>query len=379
MNNIKDEIKFLDLQRVTAMHGDEIASAVERVVRRGWYLLGEEVGRFEESYSRFIGTKHCIGCGNGLDALRLIIMAYKELGVLHEGDEIIVPANTYIATILSITENRLKPVLVEPRADTLQLDSRLIESAITRRTKAIMLVHLYGKCAYDEQIERIARRFGLMVLEDNAQAHGCEYNRRRTGSLGEAAAHSFYPGKNLGALGDGGAVTTDSDALAEAVRALANYGSERKYVLRYQGINSRLDELQAAVLSVKLKYLEADNDHRRQVAHLYNISIDNPLISIPNKTTTLSAAESRDNVYHIYPILTDLRDPLQQWLGARGVQTLIHYPIPPHKQQCYAEWNAMSLPVSESIAQRELSLPMSPYLSQEEAMRVIDSINAFRR
>ncbi len=379
MNNIKDEIKFLDLQRVTAMHGDEIASAVERVVRRGWYLLGEEVGRFEESYSRFIGTKHCIGCGNGLDALRLIIMAYKELGVLHEGDEIIVPANTYIATILSITENRLKPVLVEPRADTLQLDSRLIESAITRRTKAIMLVHLYGKCAYDEQIERIARRFGLMVLEDNAQAHGCEYNGRRTGSLGEAAAHSFYPGKNLGALGDGGAVTTDSDALAEAVRALANYGSERKYVFRYQGINSRLDELQAAVLSVKLKYLEADNDHRRQVAHLYNIGIDNPLISIPNKTTTLSAAESRDNVYHIYPILTDLRDPLQQWLGARGVQTLIHYPIPPHKQQCYAEWNAMPLPVSESIAQRELSLPMSPYLSQEEAMRVIDSINAFRR
>lgn len=369
-------IPFLDLKKVTAMHAEEIERAVKEVTRRGWYLLGEEVAAFEKSFAEYIGTGHCVACGNGLDALRLMLRAYMEMGRLEEGDEIIVPANTYVATILAITDNRLTPVLVEPDAATLQIDGRLIEERITPRTRAVMMVHLYGRCACTEQILALCGRYGLLLLEDNAQAHGCVYGGvgkgRRTGSLGHVAAHSFYPGKNLGALGDGGAVTTDDGMLAETIRALANYGSQRKYVFKYRGYNSRLDEIQAAVLRVKLRYLDADNDRRREIARYYMDNINNECVR------PAYDGAGPDNVFHIFPVLCRERDRLQQWLKDCGVQTLIHYPIPPHHQECYAEWCGLSLPLTEMIAQEELSLPMSPCLTQEEAAGVVRAVNGFR-
>lgn len=367
-----DMIKFLDLKAVTAMHADEISAAVQRVVNSGWYLQGNENKAFAEEYARYIGTRYCVGCGNGLDALTLILRAYKEMGRLHDGDEVIVPANTYIATILAITENNLTPVLVEPRIDTFQIDDNLIERAITSRTHAIMIVHLYGQCAYTERINEICHNHNLLLIEDNAQAHGCRYNDRLTGSLGNAAAHSFYPGKNLGALGDGGAVTTDDEELANMIGALGNYGSERKYVFQYKGRNSRLDEIQAAVLRVKLKYLDVDNALRRNIAMQYIEHIDNPLLTLP------STDYCHRSVHHIFPVLCNERERLQQHLLNQGIQTMIHYPIPPHRQQCYADMGLMSLPITERIHREELSLPLNPTLQQEEIERIIEAANSFK-
>lgn len=372
-------VPFLSLKDVTALHGDEIDAAVSRVVNGGWYLQGAENEKFEQHYAEYIGTKYCVGCANGLDALIWIFRAYIELGVMRPGDEIIVPANTYIATILAITENGLKPVLCEPRMDTLEIDDEQIECFITKRTRAIALVHLYGRNAYTERIGNLCKKYNLKLVEDNAQAHGCLIpDGRRTGSIGDAAGHSFYPGKNLGALGDGGAVTTNDEALAKAVRTLANYGSQKKYVFKYTGRNSRLDEIQAAVLDVKLKYLDADNLHRKEIAHFYYENISNPLITIP------VMMPDRENAYHLFPILVSegKRDALHDYLASNGVGTVCHYPIAPHKQECYkhAEWNTpqLSLPVTEKIADEELSLPIGPTITMDEAVEVVRIINSFR-
>ena len=367
-------IPFLSLKDVTALHGDEINAAVTRVVNSGWYLQGEENKRFEKNYAQFIGTKHCIGCANGLDALIWIFRAYIELGVMQPGDEVIVPANTYIATILSITENGLKPVLVEPKLNTLEIDDDKIEERITDKTKAVCIVHLYGRNAYTDKIGALCKKYNLKLIEDNAQAHGCKYtDGRTTGSIGDAAGHSFYPGKNLGALGDGGAVTTNDDALAEAVRTLANYGSSKKYVFKYTGRNSRLDEIQAAVLDVKLKYLVEDNAHRKQVANYYYDHINNPLITLPDRLP------DEQNAYHLFPILVanGKRDALHDYLEKNGVGTVIHYPIAPHKQECYKKWNPMSFPITERIANEELSLPIGPSIKLEEVAQVVTLINNF--
>ena len=369
---MEPKVKFLDLKAVTALHGDEVREAVTSVVDSGWYLQGDAVAGFERNYAAYVGTRNAIGVANGLDALTLILRAMLELGRLKPGDEVIVPANTYIATILAVTENGLTPVLVEPDPVTMQLDGKRMRQAVSPRTRAVMLVHLYGRCAYTEEIGDICRENNLALIEDNAQAHGCRYHGRRTGSLGLAAAHSFYPGKNLGALGDGGAVTTDDDELAEVIRAIANYGSTRKYVFRYVGRNSRLDEIQAAVLDVKLRHLDADNARRVEIAEKYLWGVRNPLISLPDR------GEPDGNVYHIFPIRCDRRDELQRYLADNGVQTLIHYPIPPHRQECYSGWSSLSLPVTESIHATELSLPMSPVLSDADVQMVIDFLNAFR-
>lgn len=371
-------VKFLDLKAVTAMHGAEVTEAVRRVTESGWYLLGREVAAFEREYADYIGSPHAIGVGNGLDALTLIFRAYMEMGVMQPGDEVIVPSNTYIASILAVSENGLKPVLVEPDPATMQLDWRGIETAVTTRTKAVMPVHLYGRCAFTDQIGEICRKYGLKLIEDNAQAHGCLYHGRRTGSIGDAAGHSFYPGKNLGALGDGGAVTTGDTKLADTVRALANYGSERKYVFRYRGRNSRLDEIQAAVLRAKLPHLDADNDLRCRVAVRYYSEIHNSEVTLPYTAAGETLGERvAGSVWHIFPILSPRRDELQQWLAEQGVQTLIHYPIPPHKQECYREWSGMALPISEAIHREELSLPISPAMTDEEVSTVIKAVNAF--
>lgn len=367
------EIPFLSLKDVTALHSEEIHAAIQRVVDGGWYLQGKENESFEKNYSEYIGTKYTIGCANGLDALIWIFRAYIELGVMKPGDEVIVPANTYIATILAITENGLKPILVEPRLNTLEMDDNLIEERFTERTKAICIVHLYGRNACTPKILELCKKYNLKLVEDNAQAHGCVYGPtgQRTGSLGDAAGHSFYPGKNLGALGDGGAVTTNDEKLATAIRALANYGSQKKYVFKYTGRNSRLDEIQAAVLNVKLKYLDRDNQHRKEIAKLYIEGIHNPLITQPDTLPQIQ------NVFHLFPILCERRDELQQYLKEHGIGTVIHYPIPPHKQECYKEWNSLSLPITEQIALQELSLPIGPALSEDEAMIVIKHINCF--
>ena len=364
-------IKFLDLQAINQQYANELRHAADEVINSGWYLLGEATRAFEADYAEYIGSKHCIGVANGLDALTLIYKAYIELGIMQHGDEVIVPANTFIASILAITENGLKPVLVEPDIHTLEIDDTLIEQAITPRTRSIMLVHLYGRCAYTKHIGEICQKYQLKLVEDNAQAHGCRYGQQRTGSLGDAAGHSFYPGKNLGALGDGGAVTTNNEELAQVIRALANYGSTKKYVFKYKGRNSRLDEIQAAMLGVKLRHLDEDNCRRQQIAHYYYEHISHSHVSLPTRMPDAS------NVYHLFPVFCDQRDQLQQHLNEAGVQTLIHYPIPPHQQECYKEWSHLSLPVTECIHQTELSLPISPVLSNEEARKVVEAINAF--
>lgn len=366
-------IPFLSLKDVTALHEAEIQEAVAQVVRSGWYLQGEQNALFEKHYADFIGTQYCVGCANGLDALIWIFRAYIELGVMTPGDEVIVPANTYIATILAITENGLMPVLVEPRLDSLEIDDERIEEAITEKTRAIAIVHLYGRNAYTDKIGSLCRKYGLKLIEDNAQAHGCRVpDGRRTGSVGDAAGHSFYPGKNLGALGDGGAVTTNDPALAEAIRALANYGSQKKYVFKYTGRNSRLDEIQAAVLDVKLKYLEEENARRRTVAQYYYEHLSNPSVYLPERI------EDNQNVYHLFPIFSPRRDELQTYLKENGVGTLIHYPIPPHKQECYNEFGYMNLPITEKIAREELSIPIGPCITEEETAKVVSLINLFR-
>ncbi|MDP4201292.1 MAG: DegT/DnrJ/EryC1/StrS family aminotransferase [Bacteroidota bacterium] len=365
-------IKFLDLQKVTQLHIDEINEAIQRVINSGWYLQGKEVQTFEEQYAAYIGTRHCIGVGNGLDALRLILRAYIELGIMKEGDEIIVPANTYIASILAISDNNLKPVLVEPDIETLQIDPSKIENAITDKTKAIMIVHLYGRCAYNESVANLCKQYGLKLIEDNAQAHGCQYKNKRTGSLGDAAGHSFYPGKNLGALGDAGAVTTNDLTLADCVRTLANYGSSRKYIFTYQGFNSRLDEIQAAVLSIKLRYLDEENQKRKGIAKLY-------LENIRHHDIVLPIVDNWDsNVFHIFPTLTTQRDKLQKYLSDQDIRTLIHYPIPPHKQTCYTAWNELSFPITEKIHEQELSLPISAVMNKNQATKITETINRWK-
>lgn len=375
MNNIP----FLSLKDVTALHGAEINEAVARVVNSGWYLQGKENELFEKHYSEFIGSKYTIGCGNGLDALVWIFRAYIEMGVMKAGDEVIVPANTYIATILAITENNLVPVLVEPKPNTLEIDDDLIEEAITSKTKAIAIVHLYGRIAYTHKIGELCKNYNLKLVEDCAQSHGCKYSDGRvTGCIGDAAGHSFYPGKNLGALGDGGAVTTDDAELAAAVRALANYGSQKKYVFKYAGRNSRLDEIQAAVLDVKLKYLMEDNAKRKAVAHFYYDSIGNPLVSLPD------LLPDEQNAYHLFPVLVEgkgNRERLHGYLERNGIGTVCHYPIAPHKQECYAKapWNISqpSLPITERLADEELSLPIGPAITMDEAAEVVRLINEF--
>lgn len=365
-------IKFLDLQKITQKYAEELHEAVDRVVDSGWYLQGKENEKFEAAYAQYIGTKYTIGCANGLDALILIFRAYLEIGIMQPGDEVIVPANTYIASILAITENGLKPVLVEPSIETYQIDETKIEATITERTKAILIVHLYGQCAYTNRIGELCEKYNLKLVEDNAQAHGCKFNGRKTGSLGDAAGHSFYPGKNLGAFGDAGAVTTDDEKLAKVVCAVANYGSQRKYVFKYCGRNSRLDEIQAAVLDVKLKHLDEDVAIRKQVAKYYIDHITHPAIVTP------IVKDWAQHVFHIFTIRTERRDELQKYLNGNGIQTIIHYPIPPHKQECYKEWNDLSFPITEQIHNQELSLPMSPVMAQNEVETVVKMINTWK-
>ena len=444
-------MKYLELKRINAPYEEEIRKAISDVIDSGWYLQGRAVEAFEEAYARYIGTRYCVSCANGLDALTLILRAYIELGHLQPGDEVIVPANTYIASILAITDCGLKSVLVEPSLDNCQIDDTLIEQAITPRTRAIMIVHLYGQCAYTPRIADICQRHHLLLLEDNAQAHGCtecsalslqgnfaslcsalspqgnfpslcsavppqrnfgsvcsavppqresasvssavspqresasecsalspEGNfaslcsavspQRKTGSLGHAAGHSFYPGKNLGALGDAGAVTTNDEQLANTVRAIANYGASRKYVHDFLGRNSRMDELQAAVLSVKLRHLDEITLRRRQLAAIYINKVNNPLLRMP---------QMDNSVWHIFPVFCECRDALQQYLLEKDIQTQIHYPIPPHRQRCYAEWNHLSFPITEQISRTELSLPCNEAMTEADVLMVVDALNAF--
>ena len=401
-------IRFLDLQKVTACHAEEYHEAMRQVVDSGWFLQGEQTRAFESAYASFIGTRHCIGVGNGLDALMLIYRAYIEMGRMQPGDEVLVPANTFIASILAITENGLRPVLVEPNKDTLEIDEELLEQHVTSRTRSLMLVHLYGRCAWTDRIATFCRDHNLLLVEDNAQAHGCKVTKYQsdkvtkyqsdkvtkyqsdkvtkyqsdkvakyqsdkvTGALGHAAGHSFYPGKNLGSMGDCGAVTTDDDELAGVIRALGNYGSSEKYVSDYKGRNSRIDELQAAFLQVKLKYLNSDNARRQQIGRRYEQEISNPLIWLPRPMG------DGENVYHLFPVFSAERDALQQYLVEHGVETLVHYPVPPHRQKCYSEWNNLSLPITEQLSREELSLPMSPVLTDEEVSEVIRLVNEFK-
>lgn len=364
-------IKYLDLKKITDSMSEEISEAVARAAGSGWYLRGAETEAFEKEYAAFIGTRHAVGCGNGLDALILIFRAYIENGLLKPGDEVIVPANTYIASILSITENGLVPVLVEPDISTFQIDPERMEEAITEKTKAVLIVHLYGRCAYNERVADICASHGLLLVEDNAQAHGCLFGDKRTGSLGHAAAHSFYPGKNLGALGDAGAVTTNDATLAATVRALANYGSSEKYVFDYIGRNSRIDEIQAAVLRVKLRHIDADNRRRSEIAGRYTAGIDNPEIVLPR------ADNDGSNVFHVFPVRTTRRDDLREYLSQNGIETLIHYPVPPHKQKCYKVWNNRRYPVTEEIHSTELSLPISQVMTDVEVDEVIRAVNSW--
>ena len=367
-------IKYLPLKQINDRYDAELHEAVGRVMDSGWYLKGEQAQRFERNYATYIGTKYCVGVANGLDALTLILRAYIEKGVMESGDEVIVPANTFIASILSISDCGLTPVLVEPCIDTFQIDDSQIEEVITERTKALMIVHLYGRCAYTEKIGMICKKHQLKLIEDNAQAHGCfapmdNGQWRRTGSLGDAAAHSFYPGKNLGALGDAGAVTTNDKELAQIIEELGNYGSSKKYVFDYQGRNSRLDEIQAAMLDVKLRHLDEENQRRQAVADYYINNVKHSEILLPTPS---------QSVYHIFPILCERRDELQQYLKENGVETMIHYPIPPHKQACYKEWNDLSFPITERIHRQELSLPCHPAMKQEEADQIVSLLNRFR-
>lgn len=371
-------IKFLDLKAINDSFEPELSQSIKRVLDSGWYLLGSEVKAFEQEYSTYIGAKHCIGVANGLDALRLILKAYIELGIMKEGDEIIVPANTYIASILAITDNRLKPILVEPDIATYNIDPFRIEEKINERTKGIMIVHLYGQNAMHPEIDRLVVKYNLKLIEDNAQATGAYYEEKRTGAIGHAAGHSFYPGKNIGCLGDGGAVTTDDDELAALIRAIANYGSNKKYVNDFQGLNSRLDEIQAAILRVKLPRLDADNQHRREIAQYYCENITNPEISLPVVRDFFHLAGNNTkhtHVWHLFVIRHSHRDELYSYLTEKGIQTLIHYPIPPHKQLAYKEWNNMSYPITEKIHTEVLSLPISQIVNIEDVIEIVNNLN----
>jgi len=365
-------IKFLDLQKINLVHQQEIETALLEVFRSGWYLLGERVKNFEKNLSSYIGSPHAIGVANGLDALRLILKAYIELGFMTVGDEIIVPANTYIASILAISDNGLVPVLVEPNIDNYNIDISKIEENITSKTKGILIVHLYGRIIFSEELQKLAIKHNLKIIEDNAQTIGAEWSGKKSGNLGDAAGFSFYPGKNLGALGDAGAITTNDDKLATTIRALANYGSSQKYVNIYQGLNSRLDEIQAAVLDVKLKYIDSENEVRRKIAKRFVSEINNPKIILPEYPEN-----ELEHVWHVFIIRCGNRELLQNYLTENGVQTLIHYPIPPHKQEAYKEWNNLTFPISEKIHNEVLSLPISPVLEENEVSQIITVLNNF--
>ena len=366
-------IKFLDLQKVNLQHQQEIETRLLKTFRSGWYLFGEEVKQFEQSLSEYIDCQHSIGVANGLDALRLIFKAYLEIGLMQSGDEVIIPANTYIASILAVTDNNLTPILVEPDVETYNIDINKIEEKITAKTKAIVIVHLYGQAVFSEELKQLAKKYNLKIVEDNAQAIGAEWNRIKTGNLGDAAGFSFYPGKNLGALGDAGAVTTNDAELAKTVRAIANYGSEEKYINKYLGLNSRIDEIQAAVLNVKLPHLDKENSKRREIAKYYIDNITNPTITLPKLPKDELA-----HVWHVFVVRCNKRDKLQQYLTDNNIQTLIHYPIPPHKQEAYKEWNNLSFPITKQIHNEVLSLPISPVLTDEEVQTVVKVINQFK-
>lgn len=365
-------IKFLDLQQINLAHQQEIEEKLLQTFRSGWYLLGNEVKAFEEQLAAYAGAKHAIGVANGLDALRLILRGYIEMGVMQKGDEILVPANTYIASILAISDNGLVAVLVEPDINTYNIDISKIEEKITSRTKGVMIVHLYGRVVFSEHLKALAQKHQLKIIEDNAQAIGAEWKGVKTGNLGDAAGFSFYPGKNLGALGDAGGITTNDDELATNIRALANYGSNQKYVNIYQGLNSRLDEIQASVLGVKLKYIDAENSRRKEIAKRYIAEINNPNIILPE-----NPSDENEHVWHLFVIRTTERERLQNYLAENGVQTLIHYPIPPHQQEAYKEWNDLSFPITEKIHAEVLSLPMSPVINDVQVEKIISLLQIF--
>lgn len=369
-------INFLDLKAINANYREELIAACTRVIDSGWYIAGNELSQFENEFAQYCGTKHCIGVANGLDALVLTLRAWKELGKLKDGDEVIVPANTYIASILAITENNLVPVLVEPDATNLNLCPQKVQAAITANTRAILPVHLYGQLADMPALLDIAKQHSLLVLEDSAQAHGASIDERKAGNWGDASGFSFYPGKNLGALGDAGAITTNDDELAQTLRAIRNYGSHEKYKNLYQGVNSRLDEIQAAMLSIKLKYLDEQTAHRRQIAQAYMSGIKNPAITLP-LAAELSPVTLSSHVWHLFVIRCPDRDALQKHLANHGIQTLIHYPIPPHQQQAYPEWNTLSFPLTEEIHQQVLSLPIGPTVTFEEVELITQACNSF--
>tara|TARA_B100000287_G_scaffold410242_1_gene438427 strand:- start:1038 stop:2147 length:1110 start_codon:yes stop_codon:yes gene_type:complete len=366
------KIPFLDIKRIYLEMKDEIDEAMNRVAMSGWYILGQELNSFEREFANYCGVNHCIGVGNGLDALILVLRAYKEMGYLNDGDEIIVPANTYIASILSISEIGLKPVLVEPKIETFNIDIDKIESIITEKTKCIMVVHLYGQLAEMDKLTKIAKKNNLLLIEDAAQAHGAKDKfGNLAGSFGNAAGFSFYPGKNLGALGDGGAVTTNDSLLAETVRYLSNYGSKKKYFNDLKGVNSRLDEIQAAVLRVKLKYLDKHNKNRMKIAKFYIENLCNSGLTLPNWSG------QNDHVFHLFVIMHEKREQLKIALESNDIQTLIHYPLPPHKQKAYKEWNEDSYPITEQIHNQVLSLPIGPYFSINDAEHVVQNVSYF--
>jgi dTDP-4-amino-4,6-dideoxygalactose transaminase len=367
------KIPFLDFKDLNSAYKSELMAAVSEFIDSGHYILGEKVEKFEKDFSTYCGVKNTIGVANGLDALILIIRSYKELGIFNEGDEIIAPANTYIASILSITENRLKPVLVEPDADTFNIDENLIEEKVTSKTKAILTVHLYGRISYSEKMQQIASKYGLKIIEDSAQAHGAAYNGKRAGNLGDAGGFSLYPSKPLGALGDAGLVTTNDDELATLIRAIRNYGSQKKYHNLYQGVNSRLDELQAAILSIKLKHLDLENQQRRAIAQKYIQEIKNPALVLPK-----TPANSAEHVWHLLVLLTEKRDQFISYMADKKIGTLIHYPVPPHKQPAYKAWNKDYYPLTEEISTRCVSLPLYASMKERNIETIIEACNKFR-
>ena len=369
-------IHFLDLKAINAQYRDELVDACTRVIESGWYIGGSELEQFEQQFAHYCGTKYAIGVANGLDALILTLRAWKELSKLNDGDEVIVPSNTYIASILAITANNLTPILVEPDLNSFNLDPIKIEAAITTKTKVILPVHLYGQLADMPAIMDIAKRHNLLVLEDSAQAHGSSIDGKKAGNWGDASGFSFYPGKNLGALGDAGAITTNDAELAKMLRALRNYGSHEKYKNLVAGVNSRLDEIQAAMLDIKLKHLDKEVAHRRNIANLYIQGITNPLLTLP--VEKISVENYTPHVWHLFVIRLEQRDALQKYLAENGVQTLIHYPIPPHKQQAYEEWNDLSYPIAEKIHSEVLSLPIGPTLSNNDVNKIIQLCNNFK-
>ncbi len=371
-------IKFLDLQKINEQYADELKQAAAEVIDSGWFLMGGKLTSFENKLANYVGASHAIGVANGLDALRLILKAYIDLGFMAPGDEVIVPANTYIASLLAISDNHLKPVLVEPNTTSFNIDIDLIEKHITPKTKAIMVVHLYGQVCWSNDLEALAKQYNLKIIEDNAQAIGAEWNGIKTGNLGDAAGFSFYPGKNLGALGDAGAVTTNDPVLAAQVRALGNYGSKQKYVNEFQGVNSRLDEIQAAFLEVKLKHIDTENQYRRTLAAAYLSGITNPNIQLPiPNNTTYNHEKNTEHVWHLFVIRHPRRNDLQEYLLQNGIQTLIHYPIPPNKQLAYQELNGLDFPITNQIHDTVLSLPISPVLSEADAVIIINALNRF--